>query len=284
MVRAGGMLVVVAGPSAGRADVANAIAAAARASGRTASVARWLPRTPAATRRGILVSMVAAVWHLARYATAWHARWRWTARNSVAVVDGSFYDVLLHTDTFGYAKQLIGPGAALGRLVPRADVVVLVDDHATGRGRPMPRALDWEPWAWGELAPWMGRRVCVVPPQPSHADRITTLRRVYEHLGVDQDFVPPHVDAEDNTGAQYRHQGGAVRRLRRNRAYRGVRRLVPDNLREKVWTMVTRPPQAPEAAVLSDSMRSAVTNELRPDLERLRVHLGADFHCWGLLD
>jgi hypothetical protein len=31
-------------------------------------------------------------------------------------------------------------------------------------------------------------------------------------------------------------------------------------------------------------MRSAVTNELRPDLERLRVHLGADFHCWGLLD
>jgi hypothetical protein len=102
---------------------------------------------------------------------------------------------------------------------------------------------------------------------------------------VDPDFVPADVDHEANRGADHRVQGGAVRSLRESSAYRAVRRAVPSSVRSLAWRAATRPTQQDGArAELSPALRRAVLAELRPDLERLRSHLGHGFHCWGLLD
>jgi hypothetical protein len=127
-------------------------------------------------------------------------------------------------------------------------------------------------------------QLCVITAEDLHTDRVATLARIHAHLGVDADFVPADVTEEANRGADHRVQGGAVRSLRDNAAYRAVRRAVPAGVRNLAWRAATRPvPADAERAELSPSVRAAVLDELRPDLERLRVHLGPDFHCWGLI-
>jgi hypothetical protein len=127
-------------------------------------------------------------------------------------------------------------------------------------------------------------QLCVITAEDLHTDRVATLARIHAHLGVDADFVPADVTEEANRGADHRVQGGTVRSLRDNAAYRAVRRAVPAGVRNLAWRAATRPvPADSERAELSPSVRAAVLDELRPDLERLRVHLGPDFHCWGLI-
>jgi hypothetical protein len=129
---------------------------------------------PVAGRRlGMATSVAVAAWHLARFSARWHLSWRWAARRDLVVVDGSFYDVLLRTDSLGLAKQLIRPGSVLAVLAPRADLVVIVDDAAP-HPRPAPDSPAWEPWTWGELAPWIGKRVRTVRPDAS-ADEVGAL-------------------------------------------------------------------------------------------------------------
>jgi hypothetical protein len=127
-------------------------------------------------------------------------------------------------------------------------------------------------------------QLCVITSEDLNQRRVETLRGVYEHLGVDPDFVPGEVEAEANRGADHRQQGSAVRSLRDKPAYRAIRNAVPSGVRNLAWRAVTRPPVDAEPSRLSPEMRAAVLAELRPDLERLRTHLGTDFHCWGLLD
>jgi hypothetical protein len=134
------------------------------------------------------------------------------------------------------------------------------------------------------LARFDREQLCVITSEDLHERRVPTLRAVYAHLGVDPDFVPGDVDAEANRGADHRRQGSAVRNLRDRAAYRAIRRAVPSGVRNLAWRAVTRPPVDAEPSRLSPGMRASVLAELRPDLERLRAHLGADFHCWGLLD
>jgi hypothetical protein len=137
-----------------------------------------------ADRRSIATSLVVAAWHLARLDAAWHLRWRLAARRRLVVVDGSYYDVLLRTDELGLAKQLIRPGSALAALAPRADLVVLVDDETAPRRRPEPTALEWEPWTWGQLAPWMGERVRTVSPSADTVDMAGLLDDVGGEAGT----------------------------------------------------------------------------------------------------
>ena len=134
------------------------------------------------------------------------------------------------------------------------------------------------------LARFDREQLCVITSEDLHERRVPTLRAVYAHLGVDPDFVPGEVATEANRGADHRRQGSAVRNLRDRPAYRAVRRAVPSGVRNLAWRAVTRPPVEAGPSRLSPGMRASVLAELRPDLERLRAHLGADFHCWGLLD
>jgi hypothetical protein len=127
-------------------------------------------------------------------------------------------------------------------------------------------------------------QLCVITSEDLHQRRVDTLRCVYAHLGVDADFAPDELEVEANRGADHRQQGSAVRSLRDKPAYRALRRAVPAGVRTLAWRAVTRPPADVEPSRLSPAMREAVLAELRPDLERLRFHLGADFHCWGLLE
>jgi hypothetical protein len=74
-------------------------------------------------------------------------------------------------------------------------------------------------------------------------------------------------------------------RLRQTPIRSVVRRLVPGPVRRALWRTVGSEAGEPELVdlAITDATRNAIVEQLRPDLLRLRDHLGADFDCWGLL-
>jgi hypothetical protein len=128
-------------------------------------------------------------------------------------------------------------------------------------------------------------QLLVITSEDLRDERVPTLRRVFEFIGVDPEWVPPNVSQELNPASGLRTPGKTALRIRRVEAYQGLRRRVPKPVRRRLWRMASRPGAlAPEALELSDAARETLLGHLRPDLVHLRDHLGADFHCWGLLD
>jgi hypothetical protein len=134
------------------------------------------------------------------------------------------------------------------------------------------------------LAHFRREQLLVVTSEDLRHSRRATLVRVFDHLGVDPDWVPPNVDTAFNRAGDYRYQPGPVQRMRHAGAYRAVRRWIPKRAREAVWRASTRPlAHDPAALRLSTNVEADVLARLRPDLTKLRTILGDDFHCWGLL-
>jgi hypothetical protein len=111
------------------------------------------------------------------------------------------------------------------------------------------------------------------------------LRRVFEFLGVDPDFVPRDVSREHNRREDIRAENDVVRRLRGTALHRAARAVVPRSVRHQVWRLGTTE-KAPDvlAAAISPEVEARLLDLLRPDLARLSTYLGSDFDAWGLLD
>lgn len=111
------------------------------------------------------------------------------------------------------------------------------------------------------------------------------LRRVYEFLGVDPEFVPRDVEREHNRREDIRTENAAVRWLRRTPVHAAARSVLPRRLRHAVWRLGTSE-KAPEvvAATISPEVEAQLLDLLRDDLVRLRDYVGPDFDAWGLLD
>jgi hypothetical protein len=140
-----------------------------------------------------------------------------------------------------------------------------------------------------QLEPFLARfdreQLHIVVSEDLRDDRVATLRRLYEFLGVDPSFTPPDVDEVRHKGSDLRQAPSAVQRLRKSAAYRAVRPLVPRGVRDGAWKATTREPNfAPEQFVLAPETRDAIVESLQGDLAALRGIMGGAFHCWGYLE
>ena len=121
--------------------------------------------------------------------------------------------------------------------------------------------------------------------------RQATVKRAYEFLGVDPDFVPPDIDRE-----YYRTRDRAARspvplwlRQALKTHFPSTKRFkeLENNLLRR-WKAIRRSvrgkskPSGPRLPDVSDSIREHVHNELRDDVRRLREYLGPDFDGWGI--
>lgn len=97
------------------------------------------------------------------------------------------------------------------------------------------------------------------------AAKAATLRRVYTHLGVDPDFVSPHINKRSNS----RLTGYYLRRRLASRPVRLALRFVPHSLRAlSIWSYPD-----PNAKL---SQKEALWQRYEPDVRRVEEMLGRD--------
>jgi hypothetical protein len=122
-------------------------------------------------------------------------------------------------------------------------------------------------------------RLLVITAEALRRDRLDTLRRVCQFLGVDIDWRPPELQRSTSARVSFAPQLLAPRpavalrlavrlglspRAARRLSYRPSRAMVPDQID------------------FSDAVRQRLEAELREDVLRLHGHLGPEFDGWGI--
>ena len=96
-------------------------------------------------------------------------------------------------------------------------------------------------------------------------DKESTLRRVFDFLEIDSEFLPPNLDLRYNDGRSKRAVSGPLRLLRSLPNYRHL----PWGLRKRLANVLGN--DLPEKRqVFTDSIRARILDEIGSDLERFR--------------
>ena len=112
-------------------------------------------------------------------------------------------------------------------------------------------------------------------------NRLPTLRRIFEFVGVDASFVPPTLDREVNRTDDKKMLSPTWERVRNTRLRDAVGRVTPMPVRRAVHRFWVRPPR-PDEASIPPELEQQLLEQLRPDIAALRGYLGPDFDGWGL--
>jgi hypothetical protein len=124
-------------------------------------------------------------------------------------------------------------------------------------------------------------QLLIVTSEDLRGDRIATLRRVYEFLGIDEDWVSPTIQRQFYRTAERRTFRWIPRKMRRLVGSRLGRLIPPAVVRVAKSKLATRTVDEDEAAITA-SFRRKLEDVLREDVRRLRQFLGPDFDGWGL--
>jgi hypothetical protein len=128
-------------------------------------------------------------------------------------------------------------------------------------------------------------RLLVIESEDLRRDRLGTLRRVFEFLMVDRDWIPPSVDREFYRSVDRRRNPWLRRSLRRVPLADRMTVYVPEPLRKlkhKLTDGLASEELDVSRGTVSDDLRGELREALREDVSRLRSHLGQDFHGWGI--
>jgi hypothetical protein len=121
-------------------------------------------------------------------------------------------------------------------------------------------------------------QLLVLKSEDLKTDRIRTLRRVHEFLGVDGSWQPPHMWREFHTSSAHRRPVDHL--VRKLPAYRSLASVTPLPLKRLKYRLTTR--KAAPAPQLSDRVRRELEDRLRDDVKRLRDYMGEDLDEWGM--
>jgi hypothetical protein len=126
-------------------------------------------------------------------------------------------------------------------------------------------------------------QLLVLTSEDLRTDRRATMRRVHEFIGVDADWSAPVQEREFNGIASKAAPGLLVRAARNVPGASRLRLLAPRQVMavERLLRTSKRPVDV-QAGTISDELRRRLVDELAPDLERLRSHMGDGFEAWGL--
>jgi hypothetical protein len=123
-------------------------------------------------------------------------------------------------------------------------------------------------------------QLLVLKSEDLRRDRVRTLGRVYEFLGVDGTWQPTHLWEEFQTSSKKRSRRHVDNALRKVPGYRRLASLAPQSLKQVKYRLTTR--KAPPKPSLSEGARRELKDRLRDDVRRLRDHLGEDVDEWGV--
>lgn len=121
-------------------------------------------------------------------------------------------------------------------------------------------------------------RILVITTEQLAEQRTRTMDEVFSFIGVDPARGSNRFDDEYNRTDSLRVPRESFERAQHVPGVRAVLARVPYRVRRSVgFHKVPR-----GAGAMSSHLRAQVAELLRDDTRRLREHLGADFHCWGL--
>jgi hypothetical protein len=125
-------------------------------------------------------------------------------------------------------------------------------------------------------------QLLIVESEDLRSDRVATLRRVYEFLGIDDGWLPPTIQRQFYRTAE-RRRLRSIPLMMRRLSGSPVGRLIPDAVRARVKKsrVVTRTVDEDEA-MITHTFRGELQEVMREDVSRLRQFLGPDFDGWGL--
>ncbi|MCI0400313.1 MAG: sulfotransferase [Gammaproteobacteria bacterium] len=133
------------------------------------------------------------------------------------------------------------------------------------------------------------KQLLVITAEDLRNDRQAIVRRVYQHLGVDADFVPSDLDREF-----YKTQERAARSPIPRWLRKGLKKYFPASKRAKelennVLRMLNRlrrgteqNPKPSRSFTIPEAARERLVYLLEDDVRRLRRYIGPDFHAWGI--
>ena len=143
-----------------------------------------------------------------------------------------------------------------------------------------PRYLDTSRYGM-QLEQYLARvppeRLQVITTEELHDDRVATIRRVLEFLGADPDRLPSTLDQEFHRTAANRVRRPVAQAVLALPGSRVLRQLAPRPVRQ----LASRAKEVPSATIPA-TVQARLHRELVGDIGRLRSHLGAGFHGWGL--
>jgi hypothetical protein len=123
-------------------------------------------------------------------------------------------------------------------------------------------------------------QLLVLKSEDLKRDRVGTLGRVHEFLGVDEDWQPSNVWEEFQTSSRKRSRRPVDQALRRFPGYRKLASAAPLSLKHLKYRLTTK--KAPPRPTLSDGARREIEDRLGEDVRRLRRHIGDDIDEWGV--
>jgi hypothetical protein len=122
-------------------------------------------------------------------------------------------------------------------------------------------------------------QLLVLKSEDLKRDRRQTLRRVYEFLGVDGTWQPPHLEQDFQATSELRPRRAIDPALRKVPGYDRLASVAPPSLVRLKNRLTTR--KAPSRPRLSDSARRELEDRVRDDVRRLRRYMDDDFDAWG---
>lgn len=122
-------------------------------------------------------------------------------------------------------------------------------------------------------------RLLIITSEDLRHARATTMRRVYEFIGVDPELAPP-LDQEYYRTEDRRAYRGVAHTARRVAALRAMAQAAPRPIRVLVRRLGTR--EIDPGATIPAALRRRLEELLQEDVRRLQAHIGDGFGGWGL--
>lgn len=188
--RPSGYVLVVGPDGSGKTMVIDRLHAIADAAGVAVVRAFWRPKlvpggltygyrakqAPATSTRPPIGATVRLLLTLLDYAVAGAVPWRTARRSGLLFVQRGWYDMVVDPGRYGLSSRLAAIANEMGRLVVRADLVLVLhgDPHAIRARKPelSPEQIEGQIDAWRRLAPRAARRVLELDTVSGSPDRI----------------------------------------------------------------------------------------------------------------
>ncbi len=133
------------------------------------------------------------------------------------------------------------------------------------------------------LALFADEQIMVIDQNELRHERRATLRRIFEFVGVSADFWSPEFERERNVGEDKYALTRSGRVLFERLLDPAARRLAPrawTDLRPRVRRALSEP--LTERPIVSSELRERLSQQLGPEVERLRALTGESFAAWSL--
>lgn len=133
-------------------------------------------------------------------------------------------------------------------------------------------------------------QLLLITAEDLRSSRDATMRRVYEFVGVDADFVPAELGRDFYQTADRASRSPIPLKLRKElkkrfpatRRFKELENNVVGALR-RATSRQDRPSAPREQFVIPETVRERLADALRDDVARLRLHMGPDFDGWGIV-